>query len=210
MQSISQHKYIKRFILAIVFIIIAFIFLEVFATQASASNEGKPPKPNADLTLQNKAQKQSLQKFISTTTSTTTTTVPKKKTVAVTAGVTPNTTVEEIPQPTYEYPGSPQDWMREAGIPESDWEQAELLVSREGGWRPCVRNGGVIDCNYNGSAAYGIPQSLPGSKMSSFGDDWRTNPVTQLKWMKSYVEGRYGGWAQANRAWESRCPKCWY
>ncbi len=99
--------------------------------------------------------------------------------------------------------------MRQAGIPESDWPQAELLVSREGGWRPCVRNGGIIDCNYDGPKAYGIPQSMPGSKMASMGADWRTNPVTQLKWMKAYVEGRYGGWANANRAWESRSPH-WY
>jgi hypothetical protein len=99
--------------------------------------------------------------------------------------------------------------MREAGIPESDWPQAELLVSREGGWRPCVHNGGIIDCAYSGNKAYGIPQSLPGSKMAVMGADWRTNPVTQLRWMKAYVEDVYGTWANANAKWESRSPP-WY
>ena len=32
------------------------------------------------------------------------------------------------------------------------------------------------------SGAYGIPQSLPASKMATFGSDYRTNPITQIKW----------------------------
>ena len=42
------------------------------------------------------------------------------------------------------------------------------------------------------SGAYGIPQANPGSKMSSAGSDWRSNPITQLKWGMSYVNARYG------------------
>jgi hypothetical protein len=42
------------------------------------------------------------------------------------------------------------------------------------------------------SSAYGIPQALPGSKMSSAGADWATNPVTQIKWGLGYIEDRYG------------------
>jgi hypothetical protein len=45
--------------------------------------------------------------------------------------------------------------------------------------------------------AYGIPQANPGTKMSSAGADWATNPWTQLKWMIDYVNGRYGGECQA-------------
>ncbi|GAA0816767.1 transglycosylase SLT domain-containing protein [Spirilliplanes yamanashiensis] len=41
------------------------------------------------------------------------------------------------------------------------------------------------------SGAYGIPQSLPGSKMASAGSDWRTNPATQIKWGLGYIKGRY-------------------
>ncbi len=42
------------------------------------------------------------------------------------------------------------------------------------------------------SDAYGIPQALPGSKMASYGSDWRTNPVTQLHWMIHYCINKYG------------------
>jgi hypothetical protein len=42
------------------------------------------------------------------------------------------------------------------------------------------------------SGAHGIPQALPGSKMRSAGADWRTNPVTQIKWGLSYIDRRYG------------------
>ena len=46
---------------------------------------------------------------------------------------------------------------------------------------------------YNASSgAFGIPQALPGDKMASAGADWRTNPVTQIRWGLSYIAGRYG------------------
>ena len=32
------------------------------------------------------------------------------------------------------------------------------------------------------SGAYGIPQALPASKMAGAGQDWRTNPATQIRW----------------------------
>jgi hypothetical protein len=42
------------------------------------------------------------------------------------------------------------------------------------------------------SGAYGIPQSLPAAKMASAGSDWRTNPVTQIRWGLDYIESTYG------------------
>ena len=42
------------------------------------------------------------------------------------------------------------------------------------------------------SGAYGIPQSLPGSKMASAGADWRTNAATQINWGLGYIDARYG------------------
>ena len=38
--------------------------------------------------------------------------------------------------------------------------------------------------------------------MAAAGRDWRTNPITQLKWMKSYVS-RYGGGPGAAAFWRS-------
>jgi hypothetical protein len=60
----------------------------------------------------------------------------------------------------------------------------DLLWTRESGWRANAYNAS--------SGAYGIPQSLPGSKMASAGADWRTNAATQIDWGLSYISSRYG------------------
>ena len=39
--------------------------------------------------------------------------------------------------------------------------------------------------------------------MAPFGSDYMTNPITQLKWMKSYVNGRYGGIKNAYAFWKN-------
>jgi hypothetical protein len=64
------------------------------------------------------------------------------------------------------------------------------LWNRESGWRYDAENGA--------SGAYGIPQALPGSKMSSAGADWQTNPATQIKWGLGYIKSIYG---DPCRAW---------
>jgi hypothetical protein len=42
------------------------------------------------------------------------------------------------------------------------------------------------------SGAHGIAQAMPGNKMEIIAMDWRTNPVTQIKWGLNYVKVRYG------------------
>jgi hypothetical protein len=59
------------------------------------------------------------------------------------------------------------------------------------------------------SPAYGIPQALPGSKMSSFGADWQTNPLTQIKWGLWYIDEVYGSPCNAWSTWQARSPH-WY
>jgi len=44
--------------------------------------------------------------------------------------------------------------------------------------------------NYR-SGAHGIAQALPASKMEIISSDWRTNPVTQIRWGLRYIEARY-------------------
>lgn len=67
----------------------------------------------------------------------------------------------------------------------------DRLWKHESGWNYRAEN--------KGSGAYGIPQALPGSKMSSVGADWKTNPATQIKWGLGYIKGRYdtpcGAWS---------------
>lgn len=86
------------------------------------------------------------------------------------------------------------DWAREAGVAEADLQVALDLIYHESGCRYNAKN--------SSSGAYGIPQALPGNKMATKGDDWETNPVTQIRWMIDYVNGRYGGWQQAMSFWQ--------
>lgn len=95
--------------------------------------------------------------------------------------------------------GSRTDWMSAAGISASDQGSANAIISQESGWR--------VNATNRSSGAYGIPQALPGSKMASAGSDWQTNPITQLKWMNSYVVGRYGSW---QNAYAHKKSKGWY
>lgn len=69
------------------------------------------------------------------------------------------------------------------------WSKADMqclvkLWTKESHWNHKAEN--------PSSGAYGIPQSLPGSKMASAGSDWRTNPQTQVKWGLGYISDRYG------------------
>ncbi len=50
----------------------------------------------------------------------------------------------------------------------------------------------------NPAGAYGIPQAKPGSKMATFGSNWRYSPLIQVKWGIWYVNSRYGSACAAN------------
>lgn len=86
------------------------------------------------------------------------------------------------------------EWARQAGVSESDLPAALAIIYHESGCR--------VNATNSSSGAYGIPQALPGSKMASEGNDWQTNPVTQIRWMAKYVN-RYGGWQGALTFWNS-------
>ncbi|GAA3186356.1 lytic transglycosylase domain-containing protein [Nonomuraea roseoviolacea] len=60
----------------------------------------------------------------------------------------------------------------------------DSLWTRESNWDHRAYN--------SNSGAYGIPQALPGGKMSGAGADWRSNPATQIRWGLAYIKGRYG------------------
>ncbi len=65
----------------------------------------------------------------------------------------------------------------------------------------------VVTATNASSAAYGIPQSLPGSKMASMGSDWRTNPATQIRWGLQYVKDVY---RTPCSAWSFKQGHDWY
>lgn len=86
--------------------------------------------------------------------------------------------------------GDHMHWLKQAGIPTSDYGMYNYIITKESGWNPKATN--------SGSGAYGLPQALPASKMARSGSDWKTNPITQLKWMKWYVnDGNYHSIQQA-------------
>ncbi|MFL2019663.1 aggregation-promoting factor C-terminal-like domain-containing protein [Weissella hellenica] len=89
--------------------------------------------------------------------------------------------------------GSHKHWLEQAGV-HGNFDKWNYIINHESSWNPRAKN--------PSSDAYGIGQALPPSKMASFGSDYMSNPITQLKWMKSYVNGRYGGINEAYRFWQ--------
>jgi hypothetical protein len=65
------------------------------------------------------------------------------------------------------------------------WHCLRRLWNLESSWR--------VHADNPNNSAYGIPQALPGSKMSSAGDHWRRNAHTQIRWGIRYVRNRYHG-----------------
>lgn len=76
-------------------------------------------------------------------------------------------------------------WAAQVGI--SLPSAAITLIGRESKCNPTI-------CNPNGVAC-GIPQALPWTKMGCSLS--ATDAGCQLKWMQSYVMGRYGSWEAA-------------
>ena len=85
------------------------------------------------------------------------------------------------------------------GWGDTEWACLDALFAKESGWRVNAYNAS--------SGAYGIPQSLPGSKMGTVADDWQTNPATQITWGLNYITGRYG---TPCGAWAHADSKGWY
>jgi hypothetical protein len=71
----------------------------------------------------------------------------------------------------------------EYGYGEKQYICLNSLWTKESNWNYKARN--------KKSGAHGIPQALPASKMSVISTDWRTNPVTQIRWGLRYISIRY-------------------
>ncbi|MFI1436336.1 aggregation-promoting factor C-terminal-like domain-containing protein [Streptomyces lydicus] len=91
----------------------------------------------------------------------------------------------------------------EFGWGDRQWAPLKALWQHESGWRWNAKN--------PSTGAYGIPQSLPASKMASAGADYLTNAATQIKWGMGYIKNRpdYGSPAAAWAKWQARSPH-WY
>ena len=75
----------------------------------------------------------------------------------------------------------------------------DKLWQKESGWNYQAYNAS--------SGATGIPQSLPGSKMATAGDDWETSAATQIRWGLGYIQSAYG---TPCSAWSHSQSVNWY
>lgn len=116
----------------------------------------------------------------------------------------PDSTVPAIPVVP---PGGTPEQNRELGrlmTAEYGWDDGQFgcldrIWSQESNWTTTAEN--------PSSGAYGIPQSLPGTKMASAGGDWQTNPATQIAWGLSYIDDVYG---TPCSAWSFKQGTGWY
>jgi hypothetical protein len=89
--------------------------------------------------------------------------------------------------------------MPQFGMSSSEFGCLDNIWSQESGWNVHAAN--------PTSSAYGIPQALPGSKMSSAGPNWEDNAETQIRWGLGYIRDRYGS---ACAAWSYKQGAGWY
>ncbi|MFM2154670.1 MAG: hypothetical protein RL382_571 [Actinomycetota bacterium] len=73
--------------------------------------------------------------------------------------------------------------MDEYGFSEKQYQCLKTLWTKESNWNYKSRN--------KKTGAHGIPQALPANKMDIVSTDWRTNPVTQIRWGLRYISIRY-------------------
>lgn len=85
------------------------------------------------------------------------------------------------------------------GFGQDEFNCFAFIVDHESTWNPYAQNAS--------SGAYGLMQALPGSRMSTHGSDWATNPETQIRWGLDYMIGRYGSPCGAYNFWRANS---WY
>ena len=82
----------------------------------------------------------------------------------------------------------------EYGFGQSQFTCLNTLWTHESHWNYKAHN-------YR-SGAHGIAQALPASKMEVISADWRTNPVTQIRWGIRYITMRYDTPCKALAVWK--------
>lgn len=91
-------------------------------------------------------------------------------------------------------PSDKQSVMAAAGISKSDYMYVDFIISHESKWNAAVTNAG---------GCAGLGQACPAGKLAAVCPNWQRDPVCQLKFFSGYAS-RYGGWAGAYSAWQSK------
>ncbi len=102
-------------------------------------------------------------------------------------------------------------------VPAGEAQKIARAMLPDFGWSPSSQFGCLVNLwnkeshwnthAANPSGAYGIPQALPGSKMSSAGPDWQNSARTQIKWGLGYIKSRY---STPCGAWQHSESTGWY
>lgn len=87
--------------------------------------------------------------------------------------------------------GSHSDWMRQAGIAESDFGYVEYIIQKESGWNFRAKN--------PSSSATGLCQTM--LSIHPVPATFKDNPVEQLQWCANYAKRRYASWGGAYSFW---------
>ena len=123
---------------------------------------------------------------------------------------TPTPTLKPTPKPTTKPKAKYVDSVANARlyvkrtIGLTQYNCIDLLFYHESRWNPRAMFPSNGDPT---TASYGIPQAHPGIKMAAYGSNWRTSPLTQVKWGIWYVNHRYGS-ACAAQAFKAKYG--WY
>lgn len=90
--------------------------------------------------------------------------------------------------------GDKYEWMKEAGIAESDMGHVDSIMTGESHWRADA-------VNYQG--CIGVGQNCPDKNgyywLKAACADWKNDIVCQLKRFQNYAEERYGNWRAARQ-----------
>ncbi|MFM8961193.1 MAG: lytic transglycosylase domain-containing protein [Actinomycetota bacterium] len=91
--------------------------------------------------------------------------------------------------------------VEKARTPKGAREIAQGIAKEKYGWGSyqfsCLNTLWTKESHWNYRArnprtgAHGIPQALPAAKMEIISTDWRTNPITQIRWGLHYIDVRY-------------------
>jgi hypothetical protein len=107
---------------------------------------------------------------------------------------TPVPTAKPKPAPTYRDTVANARTYVKGRVGAAGYDCINAVWTAESGWNPLAGNS---------SGAYGIPQAKPGSKMATFGSNWRTSPLTQVKWGLWYVTNKYKSACGAYDFWQA-------
>ena len=117
-----------------------------------------------------------------------------KPSPTATSATTPKPTSTSTP-PGYDASPAEAQAIAEQIVPSGQYACFSNIITRESGWNVHATN------PYSG--AYGLPQALPGKKMSTAGADWLNDATTQIEWALSYMDSRYGSPCDAWAFWQA-------